>query len=155
VWSALGEPIAMPGRTDFFLLPGFLLLVGAGVAAAGARLRLATVPLLAAAAALATVLRPRQAAAFDEGGWLAPLQARLRRGDVVVCTDLTRLAAEYYLTATGATLLSYPADMAVELAHFNDDWYARHVDAHAEAATTVAAARAALSQHGALWVVTS
>jgi hypothetical protein len=152
-WSALRNPIVMPGRTDFFLLPVFALLVAAGLRAARPWLRVAGPALLAGCALTATALQHGRTPSFDEREWVGLLQARGRPGDVVVCTNLTRAAAEYYLIGTGVTLLSFPQDMARELAHFNADWYERNLDLAADAGAVVSRALAAIGEGRRLWVV--
>jgi mannosyltransferase len=154
-WSAMNDPIVMPGRTDFFLLPVFLLLVAVGVGMMRTGPRYACAAVLVVSAATATLVRHLEPVAYDEREWISVLRARSRPGDVIICTNLTRLAAEYYLTGLNLSLLSYPRDMAQQLAHYNPGWYERHLDAAADASAVMNEADSRLQDGGRLWVVLS
>ena len=154
-WSAMREPIVMPGRTDFFLLPVFVLLVGAGLARAKTWFRVVSLLVLTVSATLALIGHHQQAAGFDEREWVDFLRNRARPGDVVICTGLTRAPAEYYLWHTGLVLLSFPRDMTEELAHFNSAWYEHNLDAALDAAAVVSEALSKLDRGHRLWVTVS
>lgn len=154
-WSAWDRPVIMAGRTDFFLLPFFLLLVAAGLGALGGWARRTSAGVLVAAGLAASVVALGQAPRRYERVWLDVLRDHARPGDVAICTTLTRLGAEYGLEGSGLALLSFPRDMAWELAHYNEAWYREHLDAAAEAEAVVAEARSRLRDGGTLWVVVS
>jgi hypothetical protein len=155
VWSALRMPVVLPGRTDFFVLPAFILLVASGLAALPARLALSATLVLLSTAVMATAAEAGQSSGLDEREWIEPLRRWLRPSDVVVCSSLTRPAAEYYLRGAGPKILSFPQDMAIELAHFDERWYWRHLDVEREGSLVASAALDAVGERGTIWVVSS
>ena len=128
--SLLVRPMALPGRTDVIAYPCFVLLVAAGLSRIpGPRM---TAPVAAALLALAGVLtiwhdtgQPKQRMdaflAYD-------IEAYSKPGDVIILTGLSRPTVETYLFMNqepDRVLLSWPPDMAVRLAHLNQDAYER------------------------------
>ncbi|MBI1390034.1 MAG: hypothetical protein GC154_16455 [bacterium] len=77
------------------------------------------------------------------------------RGGVVICTGLTRPMLEYQLKPKGFDLISYPMDMANQLAHFNELWYRAHLDGAEEAAASIRSAKDTLKPGETLWVASS
>lgn len=153
LWTLGVQPLVMPGRTDFFLLPAFLILVAAGLAAAPRPLGIAGAVLLVASGAAASWMRSGHELRFDERAWADVVRAQAKPGDVVICTDITCPAALYYLEGVGVPVLAYPRDMALELAHFNDEWYLRNLDLPPEASAVVSDALGRLREGGTVWVV--
>jgi 4-amino-4-deoxy-L-arabinose transferase-like glycosyltransferase len=118
------SPIYMVGRSDFIAFPGFCLLVALVTARLRFRaLRILTGTVLASFAVAALwaydTAPPRQ----NEGPVFRALSIRVNSEDLVVCTDLTRPTAEYYLKRFCGDrvpdLVSYPAEMALHPASLN------------------------------------
>ncbi|HWC02040.1 MAG TPA: glycosyltransferase family 39 protein [Methylomirabilota bacterium] len=111
------KPVYMVGRSDVLVLPAFSLLLALAVG----RLRSTAAQSVVAAALLAACIaglahyfaNPQRTLERESFRTLA---VEARDGDLLVCTDLTRPTAEYYLRrlAPGVQVefLSYPADMA-------------------------------------------
>jgi uncharacterized membrane protein len=155
VYSAMKSPLTLPGRTDFFLLPLFLILAGAGIARARPWLRYGATSVLAIWAAGASLMYQGHVSRSDERAWVDVLQTQTGPGDIVICTYLTRPAAEYYLSNRGLLFLSYPTEMAQELAHYSDAWNATHLNMDADAESVVSEAMSKLQPGHRLWVVSS
>jgi hypothetical protein len=143
------KPVYMVGRSDVFVFPAFALLVGLAVQ----RLRTTVAQSVVAAALLAACAvgiahyfaNPQRAL---ERGALQALAEEARDGDVVVCTDLTRPTAEYYLRRLAPDVrlefLSYPLDLADRPASIDRSAYlARSGQLRRDAETVVRHAREA------------
>ena len=109
LYSSLVQPVYIPGRTDLYLLPFFLLILGAGLIAL--RLRAAFWIGLALYAALAlSVLRPYYTLPSKDWSrrFLEEIRARSVAGDLVVTTGLTFAETEHALRDLPVRLESYP-----------------------------------------------
>lgn len=132
--SWLIRPMVLPGRTDVIAYPCFVLLLGAGCAgirirpmdgtARWPRLLILTFLVVLGIAAIVPYLQ-RTSPSGDRH--LASLIRRnVKPGDVVLFTGLSRPTVESYLFMNrepDISLLSWPPDMAVRLAHLNDAAY--------------------------------
>lgn len=108
-------PVYAVGRSDFLVFPAFCLLAGIGVARirpwSGRALALALFGVAAGTTLAAYYTAPVR---VHERVAYRALASRVERGDVVICTDLTRPTAEYYLgrAVPGLRFASYPAELA-------------------------------------------
>ena len=62
---------------------------------------------------------------------------------------------EYALSGRGLVILSYPRDMAFQLAHLNEAWYVEHLDLDAEAKAVLADIVERMTPDTRLWLVGS
>ena len=128
-FSLLLRPVYLPGRTDFFVFPLFCILIGHAIQSlprhASRWTILATILLLMLSLNLARLF---QTPPYQERDVILYLQNHIQPQDVILCTGLTLPMAEYYLKDRVAAVVSYPPDMAMHLAHFNEEWYMQHLD---------------------------
>jgi 4-amino-4-deoxy-L-arabinose transferase-like glycosyltransferase len=124
--SAIVTPHYVPGRVDQMMLPCFVLLVGAGLAAVKPLLMQRV--LMLGCLVVALIGRGSFYSDFRRGGVAGAgadlaraVIAELHAGDVVLCTSLTRAPLEYYLQRSGADVpvLSYPRATARHLGSQN------------------------------------
>ncbi len=124
--SSIVTPHYVPGRVDQMMFPCFVLLAGAGFAAA--KPPAVRHSLLLGCLVVALIGRGAFYPNFKRGGvdgtgadLAAAVIAEVRTGDVVLCTSLTRGPLEYYLQRSGVTadLLSYPRATARHLGSQN------------------------------------
>jgi hypothetical protein len=153
--SALLQPMSLPGRHDFFLVPLAALLVAVGLRRLPAIPRHAYLAVLLGLGAWAGIEYARQAPARDEREWAEAVARGAAPGDVVLCTGLTRPSAEYYIARTHLRFASYPRQMEQDLAHLDDDYYLSSVDLPADARAVLDEAAAHLAPGGRLWVIAS
>jgi len=156
LYSLVGKPVYLVGRTDFFLAPFWCLLAGAAVA----RLRWQwlgnlLLSVLAAQSLGLSMYMDLRDQGSSEWDIVRYLERQGKPDDAVLCTGLTRPPIEYYLQPKGFRILSDPRDMAQHLAHLNEEWYAKNVDLNAEARECVEDAKSFLSGGGRLWVIGS
>ena len=130
VASILVRPMALPGRTDVIAYPCFVLLMAAATSRMpGSR---AIAPVVAAVLVFSGTItaihhtdHPRQ----RTDAYLASVvEKHSRPGDVVIVTGLARPTLETYLFMNrepDRALLSWPPDMALRLAHLNQEAYER------------------------------
>jgi 4-amino-4-deoxy-L-arabinose transferase-like glycosyltransferase len=153
-YSLAASPVYLVGRTDFFLLAAAAALAGLGMRRLGGAGVACLLILAVTGLAAGHRLRGWEPSP-GERPWTTFLRQEGRPGDLVLCTGLTRPAAEYYLAGRGFTFLSYPRDMAVELAHLDEGWYLRNLDLEREASLVVGEAAAGLAHGNTLWVAAS
>lgn len=111
LYSGLAQPVYIPGRTDFYLLPFFVIVLACGIDALPTRFAPPLVAVALCALSL-TVLVPyaRDSERDTSQEWLTALCAQAARDDLVITTGLTFAETEYALRRfdSGATLESYP-----------------------------------------------
>jgi hypothetical protein len=157
-FSTLVTPHYVPGRVDQTLFPIFALITAVGITSVRpSSLRLA---LGIALLAIGLVNKSSFYTDYSTLGFAGAdremaevIRARLRPGDVILCTSLTRASLEYYLRDETVPILSFPRDTARHLGAQNDwrlledpDWLRR------EAGVVLAAARAASGPQGRLFL---
>jgi 4-amino-4-deoxy-L-arabinose transferase-like glycosyltransferase len=110
-YSALYQPVHIPGRTDHAYLPLFALLLALGIDGLKSRLLEGTVLLIGMIGALAILqLYHDFPAKNDSRTYLWELQDNLNPGDIVITTGLTWAETAYYFDrwAVPATVLPFP-----------------------------------------------
>jgi len=108
-YSSLAQPVYIPGRTDHYLLPVFVWILGVGLVTP--RLRAATWLGLVAYGILAlSVLAPYYAHPSRDSSrrFLEEIRTRSSPGDIVVTTGLTFAEAEHGLRGLPVRLEPYP-----------------------------------------------
>jgi hypothetical protein len=110
-YSALYQPVHIPGRTDHAYLPLFTLLLALGIESLKPRFLEGAVLLVGMVGSL-TILQIYHdyPAKNDSRTYLWELQANLNPGDIVITTGLTWAETSYYLErwAVPATVLPFP-----------------------------------------------
>lgn len=155
-YSQAGQPVYLIGRTDFILLPLWCLLLAQGTAQlALPRLQWGAAGVYGVAAFITLGLQWSAPAPLNSENVAHYIASRGQPGGVVLCTGLTRPPMEYHLAPKGFSFVSYPADMANQLAHINERWYARHLDLAQEAHEAIQRAVQATAPRGMIWVVGS
>ncbi len=110
-YSALYQPVHIPGRTDHAYLPLFVLLLALGIEGLKPRLLEGAVLLIGMIGSLATLqVYHDYPAKNDSRNYLWELQANLNPGDIVITTGLTWAETAYYLErwAVPVTILPFP-----------------------------------------------
>lgn len=153
--ASFHTPVYLVGRGDFLVYPGFCLLA----ALAWGRLRppigWAGVALLVFACLASWPRyfegRPRN----GEREPLAKVARSVKPGDLVVCTDLSRPTAEYYLGASvpGVEFASFPADVANHTAFIDRESYRDRPELLAADAEAVVGQVRALPRGQTAWVL--
>ena len=150
--SLLARPVLLAGRTDVPLLP--LVACVAGAAVVRVRPGALVGGVMAAQMLVLTALAHTLPTGPDERP-LEPLVAdRIRPGDVVVCTGLTRPAMAY-LTGERVPIVSYPLEAEQRMGQFNPQDIAARLDLVAERARVLERIEAALRPGGRLFLVSS
>jgi len=113
-YSILISPTFIPGRSVYYYLPFFLLLMGIGITAL--RIRIIQIGLLVSYSAFALhVLIPYYGnpEKNDSKNYLQVLHQKLKPGDRVVTTGTTYFTCDYYFRRweTPAEIWTYPADI--------------------------------------------
>ena len=146
------KPVYMVGRSDVFVFPAFSLLLALAVQrfrSTAAQVVVAAALLAACAVGIVHYFANPQHALEREA--FQALAREARDGDVVVCTDLTRPTAEYYLRRLAPDVrlefLSYPLDLVDHPATIDRSAYlARAGQLRRDAETVVGHAREASLQ---------
>jgi len=114
-YSALYQPVHIPGRTDQAYLPLFILLLALGVEGLKSRL-LESVVLLVGMVCSLTILQiyHDHPAKNYSRNYLGELQANLNPGDIVITTGLTWAETAYYLERWAAPVTVLPFPKAIE-----------------------------------------
>jgi hypothetical protein len=155
IYSLMRSPVALPGRTDFFLYPVWALLLGS-ILCNLKQSATAVLSLVIAVQCMAiTGMDYTRPVAKSEYEVVRYILQRNPEGGHIVCTGLSRPVLEYYLKPHGYQFYSYPRDMARHLAHINEAWYLEHVDLPSEAEQAVNQVKANLSKSESAWVVQS
>ena len=125
-YSILFQPVYIPGRTDIYLLPAFIIFLASGMMRVPHRL--VTAALLVSYLGLSAVTLT---AYFEstEKDWtrryMRAVQQQLADGDAVITTGMTYVEAEYYLgrAIPGVELHSFPTEQAEHPAYFNEAYW--------------------------------
>jgi hypothetical protein len=110
-YSALYQPVHIPGRTDHAYLPLFALLLALGIESLKPRFLEGAVLLVGMVGSLAILqIYHDYPAKNDSRTYLWELQDNLNPGDIVITTGLTWAETAYYLErwAVPATVLPFP-----------------------------------------------
>lgn len=135
--SQVTFPVYLVGRADIVAMPGALLAIAGGIVLARRREVAVVLGVLVAASTLGGLvayfaLTP----ANGERPVLEPLAATMRKGDLVICTGLTRPTAEYWVkrAAEFVELVPYPGEMAGHAAYFDPTrWDLPYLESEADA----------------------
>ena len=110
-YSAIYQPVHIPGRTDHAYLPLFALLLALGIESLKPRFLEGAVLLVGMVGSLAIIqIYHDYPAKSDSRTYLWELQANLNPGDIVITTGLTWAETAYYFErwAVPATVLPFP-----------------------------------------------
>jgi len=110
-YSGLAQPVFIPGRTDSYLLPLFLVFVAHGIAGLAWRpARAMSVAGCGLLSALTLFPYYRDTEKDASRAYMASWRGTLHAGDAVIATGHTYAVCEYYMRRwqVPATLLSYP-----------------------------------------------
>jgi len=124
IYSFMGSPVYLVGRTDFIALPLFCAALAVAVYYLPGRLT----PLLftgvyALQSLTVIALMFAQDINHTEREIARYLKRHAQPGDIVLCTGLSRPVLQYYLDKEPLGLRSFPAEMRYHLAHFNEQYY--------------------------------
>lgn len=163
--SVLSAPIYIISRTDFIALPFLALGVASGfinwieskriwkIAALGALLLPAAVSLGLGVGSERGLTTSFDGMYVSEKNIADYIHRLGKPGDVVIGTDVSRPALEYYLSPHGFKFTSYPPDMNNQLAHYNENWYRENLNLEQEALNTVQTAKQLMTTGASLWVI--
>ena len=142
VYSRLFQPVYIPGRTDQYLQPVFLLLVGAGIAAVSGRkvIQAAVVVLFAALSVYVLIPWYGNAAKDASRDTMEEVRAAAAPGDVLVATGYTVASSEYYASRwkLPVEVVTFPLALASHPGFFNSEDEASRPDALARDADSLA-----------------
>lgn len=154
LYSVLVQPVYIPGRTDHYLLPFFLLVLAAGLLALPHR-ALTWLGVAAYALLSVSVLQDshRLPSKDFSRAFLQEIRERSRPGDIVVTTGLTFAEAEHALRGLPIRLESYPRSAREHPGYLN--WPEVLADPAALAADARELARvgAGLAPENRIWVI--
>ena len=123
VYSRLFQPVYIPGRTDQYLQPVFLLLAGAGIAAVSGRKVIQAAVVVLFAALSVWVLIPWYGNAEKDASrvTMEEVRAAAAPGDVLVATGYTVATSEYYASKwkLPVEVVTYPLSLASHPGFFN------------------------------------
>ena len=142
VYSRLFQPVYIPGRTDQYLQPVFLLLAGAGIAAVSGRKVIPAAVIVLFAALSVYVLIPWYGNAAKDASrdTMEEVRAAAAPGDVLVATGYTVATSEYYASRwkLPVEVVTYPLALASHPGFFNSEDEASRPDALARDADSLA-----------------
>ncbi len=155
-YSWFGNPIYLAGRTDFFLFPFWCIGLGYGLCfIQNDHIRFSLISLLVFEMLILTIFNYAKEDRLSEEDLIRYLKRHADKGDVILCTGLTRPVFEYYLESDKLKFMSYPMNMSKHLAHLNERWYIENLNLKKEANDTVQKVFKHLPKDNQLWVIGS
>ncbi len=156
IYSLIWQPIYLVGRTDFFLMPIWCMLMGCALSTLKRKpyLIICLAAILIQCITLSAYIQWKTEP-YSEREITRYLNRHGSASDVILCTGLTRPQMEYYFEPIDYRFVSYPLHMADHLAHFNEEWYIENTNPLEEAQKSIQRAKSLLSSDTNLWVIAS